>query len=120
MVMEGCQLSKKASTMSDSAGTTTAAAPITKSELEQLGLPGWLEDMLKPGVGSGVFTTLKASLIGLVLTLVILLMYIEDSTIRIHLSVFLGMSVLLLGLVIWFVGELQKETALQEAEKKKT
>ena len=36
--------------------------------LSELGLPGWLEDMLKPGVGAGVFATLKASLVGLVFT----------------------------------------------------
>ena len=28
----------------------------------ELGLPGWMENLLKPGVGPGVFTTLKASL----------------------------------------------------------
>ena len=29
---------------------------------EGLGLPSWLEELLKPGVGQGVFTTLKLSL----------------------------------------------------------
>ena len=45
---------------------------------EDSGLPKWLDDMLKPGVGAGVFTTLKLSLVGLVLTLCALLVYIED------------------------------------------
>ena len=41
-------------------------------------LLGWLNDLLKPGVGQGVFTTLKVSLLCLVLTLCMLLMYISD------------------------------------------
>ena len=84
----------------------------------ELGLPGWMENLLKPGVGPGVFTTLKASLVGLVFTLVLMLMYIEDATARMHVSIFLAMSVLLLGLVIWFVGELQKEEEARKAEEK--
>ena len=53
--------------------TTESPAPA-----EDLGLPGWLNDMLQPGVGQGIFMTLKVSLVGLVLTLGALLMYIED------------------------------------------
>ena len=34
-----------------------------------------------------------------------------------HLSIFLGMTVVLLLLVIWFIGELQSATAAQAAEK---
>ena len=39
----------------------TAAAPAPADD-ESLGLPNWLEDMMKPGVGAGVFLTLKLSL----------------------------------------------------------
>ena len=39
----------------------TAAAPAPADD-ESLGLPNWLEDMMKPGVGAGVFFTLKLSL----------------------------------------------------------
>ena len=42
------------------------------------GLPKWLDELLKPGVSSGVFTTLKATLVGLVLTLCVLLVFLED------------------------------------------
>ena len=56
----------------------TAAVPAEND----LGLPGWLNDMLKPGVGAGVFMTLKLSLVGLVCTLAILLCYIQDEVCR--------------------------------------
>ena len=55
-----------------------ADAPAEPMDEDSLGLPGWLDDMLKPGVGNAVFTTLKASLVGLLLTLCLLLIYIED------------------------------------------
>ena len=55
-----------------------AAADVTVADPDDLGLPAWLNDMLKPGVGAGVFTTLKLSLVGLVLTLCLLLVYITD------------------------------------------
>lgn len=84
---------------------------------QDLGLPAWLEDMLKPGVGSAVFLTLKLSLVGLVLTLCGLLTYLTDPTIRMHVSIFLGMTVVLLLLVIWFVGELASATAAEHAAK---
>ena len=63
-----------------SSGTHTMgdASTAVASDEADLGLPGWLNDMLKPGVGQGVFTTLKLCLIGLVLTLCVLLIYIED------------------------------------------
>lgn len=85
---------------------------------DDLGLPGWINDLLKPGVGQGVFMTLKLSLVLLVLTLGGLLMYIEDETARLHMKIFLGMSCILLVLVVWFIGELARETALQEEEEK--
>lgn len=59
------------------ADSTVAAAP-TGGEDDSLGLPDWLEDLLKPGVGQGVFMTLKVSLLGLILTLTALLFYLED------------------------------------------
>ena len=125
-----------------------AAAAATEAEAtaeDDLGLPGWLNDLLKPGVGQGVFTTLKVSLLCLVLTLCMLLMYISDEvharpacasfllrahadptaracvqTARLHLSIFLGMAILLLILVVWFIGELQKAEAEEaKAGKKK-
>ena len=37
-------------------------------------------------------------------------------TVRMHVSIFLAMSVLLLVLVVWFIGELQKAMAEQKAE----
>ena len=49
---------------------------------DSLGLPQWLEDMLKPGVSTGIFNTLKLSLVGLVCTLAILLCYIQDEVCR--------------------------------------
>ena len=126
---------------------TVGASPTDVSGVEDLGLPGWLNDLLKPGVGQGVFTTLKVSLLCLVLTLCMLLMYISDEvharpacasffvaralrpdgtrracvqTARLHLSIFLGMAILLLILVVWFIGELQKAEAEEaKAGKKK-
>jgi hypothetical protein len=110
-----------------------------------LGLPGWLDDMLKPGVGQGVFTTLKLSLVGLVGTLVFLLFWITDEarrqrrsgacfsarlssltdgalhrsqTARFHISVFLAMSIILLVLVVWFINEVgatQRRCSLRPA-----
>ena len=94
-------------------------AAAAASELDDLGLPGWLNDLLKPGVGNGVFVTLKLSLVGLVLTLVLLLNFIQDETARLHLSIFLGMSVILLLLIIWFIGELRAEEAKKALEEKK-
>ena len=79
------------------------------------GLPGWLDDMLKPGVSAGVFTTLKLALVGLVITLCFMLSVLTDATIRMHLSIFLGMSIILLVLIIWFVGELAKAKAAEGA-----
>ena len=65
--------------------------------------------------------TLKLSLVGLVLVLCFMLTVLEDPTLRMHVSIFLGMSVLLLILVIWFVGELQAAMIDQadSADKKK-
>ena len=96
-------------------------AETASRQSDDLGLPGWLNDLLKPGVGQGIFMTLKLSLFGLVLTLSVLLCYITDETARLHLSIFLGMSIILLCLVIWFVAELrkaEKEKALEDAKTK--
>jgi len=89
------------------------------------GLPGWLDELLKPGVSPGVFTTLKLSLVSLIIVLSGMLCIIQDSTIRLHVSIFLFMSIVLLVLVVWFISELAKAEALEkveakaEAEKKK-
>ena len=48
------------------------------SESSTEGLPGWLDELLKPGVSSTVFTILKACLVGLVLTLCTMLAVLED------------------------------------------
>jgi hypothetical protein len=55
-----------------------AAASPDATPLAELGLPSWLDSMLQPGVGNGVFITLKASLVGLILTLLTMCYYIED------------------------------------------
>ena len=65
--------SKSSSAMADS--DAVSIAPVE----DDLGLPGWINDLLKPGVGQGVFVTLKVSLVLLVLTLGSLLIYIEDA-----------------------------------------
>ena len=97
--------------------TPDEAVAAQADTVAELGLPSWLEDMLKPGVSSGIFMTLKLSLVFLVLTLVGLLCVMTDQTIRMHVSIFLFMSIVLLGLVIWFIGELAAETAKkQEAD----
>jgi len=75
--------------------------------------------MLKPGVGKGVFNTLKLSLVGLVLVLCGLLVLLEDAYIRMHVGIFLGMSIVLLVLIIWFIGmlaeiEVDKEKAVTD------
>ena len=43
------------------------------------GLPGWLDELLKPGVSPGVFTTLKLSLVSLIIVLSSMLCIIQDS-----------------------------------------
>ena len=58
--------------------SSDASAVAGSGDAVDLGLPKWLDDMLKPGVGSGVFLTLKLSLIGLVLTLCLLLSFMQD------------------------------------------
>ena len=87
-----------------------------RADETETGLPQWLDELLKPGVSQGVFSTLKACLVGLVLTLCVMLALLEDPTLRMHISIFLGMSVILLLLVIWFVGELQKAMAEEKAQ----
>ena len=94
--------------------TPDDAVAAQEKTVEELGLPSWLEDMLKPGVSSGIFMTLKLSLVFLVLTLVGLLCVMTDETIRMHVSIFLFMSIVLLVLVIWFIGELAAETAKKQ------
>jgi hypothetical protein len=46
---------------------------------EIVGLPSWLDQLLKPGVSSGVFTTLKLSLVSLIIILLFMLYSIHDS-----------------------------------------
>ena len=46
---------------------------------EPAGLPGWLDELLKPGVSPGVFTTLKLSLVSLIIVLSGMLCIIQDS-----------------------------------------
>ena len=90
-----------------------SAAPMSES-----GLPGWLDERLKPGVGPGIFNLLKFSLVGLILTLGVLYYNVTDDRALFHIRIFIGMSCVLLCLVVWFVGELAKgggpEPALQE------
>ena len=90
------------------------------AEDDSLGLPSWLEEMMKPGVGSGVFLTLKLSLIGLVLTLCCMLSFVEDERVIFHLRVFLGLSLVLTLLVFWFIGELKKDPPPTAAAVKKS
>ena len=74
--------------------------------------------MLKPGVGAGVFLTLKLSLIGLLCTLCALLTFVTDPDIRMHLKIFLCLAVVLTAIVIWFIGELQKQPPPEEEDRK--
>ena len=60
------------------------ATPTQTAPAEELVLPGWLGELLKPGVGPGIFTTLKLSLVCLVLTLCVMLIYIEDEASAAH------------------------------------
>ena len=161
-------------TLHVSESLVSMATPTQTAPAEELVLPGWLGELLKPGVGPGIFTTLKLSLVCLVLTLCVMLIYIEDEvstqrmitpraplrspvhahllcglftrrtiifraptlspvhvscsspvvalraqTARLHLSIFLGMSVVLLVLVVWFIGELQAAEIKEKKEKKK-
>ena len=82
------------------------AAPASEPEAV---LPNWLEEMMEPGVGAGVFLTLKLALIGLVATLCLMLSFTEDLTIRFHLKVFLGLASVLTVIVLWFISELKKD-----------
>jgi len=102
--------------MASSSHIPPISATITAAPEEDSGLPQWLDDLLKPGVSNAVFTTLKLSLVGLVLVLCMMLSILEDPTIRMHVSIFLGMSVILLVLIIWFVGELAQATSTEKAE----
>ena len=85
-----------------------------------MGLPGWLEEMMSPGVGSKAFFTLKLSLVALIACLCAMLSIVSDEDIRIHLKVFLGMSAVLVVLVSWFVGELQSAQQEKAARVEKT
>jgi hypothetical protein len=103
------------------AAASDAVSATTATETET-GLPAWLDDLLKPGVGKGGFMTLKACLVGLVLVLIMLLMTLQDEvsfhtrrtacsqyspqrvpsqTVRMHVGIFLTMTVVLLCLVMW-------------------
>uniref|UniRef100_A0A7S2GJG6 H(+)-exporting diphosphatase n=1 Tax=Haptolina brevifila TaxID=156173 RepID=A0A7S2GJG6_9EUKA len=100
--------------MTDASTDAVVASAVAEAESET-GLPTWLDDLLKPGVSNGVIMTLKLSLVGLVIVLSIMLFFLNDPTVRMHVSIFLGMSVVLLMLVIWFIGELQKAMIEQKA-----
>ena len=56
---------------------STEVEPVPTEEEASL-LPGWLDEMLQPGVGAGVFTTLKLCLVGLIITLSSMLYTIQD------------------------------------------
>jgi len=58
--------------------SAASAADADASTLTELGLPSWLDAMLQPGVGDGVFMTLKATLVGLILVLLTMCYFIED------------------------------------------
>ena len=64
-------------------------------------LPTWLDEMLKPGVGPGVFKTLKISLLLLIGILCFMLYYIQDEQVIFHLRIYLGMTIILTLLVVW-------------------
>merc|ERR1719198_989529 len=85
---------------------------------EVLQLPSWLDNLLKPGVGPGVFITLKLSLVGLVIVLCCMVAYIDIPEVNIHLKIFLGMSIFLLIIVVWFINELNASNAAAAAEAK--
>ena len=53
-------------------------ATAQQSPLKDLGLPSWLDSLLQPGVGNGVFITLKASLVLLICVLLVMCCYIDD------------------------------------------
>ena len=62
------------------ADTTTEAVVPENAVVEDVAiLPNWLDDMLKPGVGSGVFFTLKAALVSLIFILLFMLYAVEDA-----------------------------------------
>mmetsp|Transcript_6144 Transcript_6144/g.14178 ORF Transcript_6144/g.14178 Transcript_6144/m.14178 type:complete len:114 (-) Transcript_6144:494-835(-) len=108
--------------MSEASSLPPAAAtqPSTpENPLAGLGLPQWLEQLMAPGVGQGVFTTLKLSLICLVGCLLGMLYFVNDPDLRLHLYIFLGMACVLLVLVLWFVGELQSAQAEKMAREAK-
>lgn len=64
--------------MASSSHIPPISATITAAPEEDSGLPQWLDDLLKPGVSNAVFTTLKLSLVGLVLVLCMMLSILED------------------------------------------
>merc|ERR1712087_327024 len=87
------------------------------SPLAGMGLPTWMEELFEPGVGPKVFLTLKGSLFGLIFILGIMIYYITEPSIRIHLYVFFGMSCVLLLLILWFVSEMQSAQASRKQAK---
>ena len=65
----------------DAAASATADDGVvteTKSPLADLGLPKWLDELLQPGVGPGVFMTLKLSLVALITCLIVMAYNITD------------------------------------------
>uniref|UniRef100_A0A6V4V666 Transmembrane protein n=1 Tax=Prymnesium polylepis TaxID=72548 RepID=A0A6V4V666_9EUKA len=103
--------------------TDTSAEVTTSSDGEPVDdvaiLPTWLDEMLKPGVGPGVFKTLKLSLLSLIVILCFMLYNIEDEQIQFHLRIYLGMTLILTALVVWFINELNKSKLEEERESKK-
>ena len=69
-------------TGADASLTMTDVDASAPPEAADVGLPKWLEELLKPGVSQGVFTMLKACLVGLVLMLCVMLAVLEEATIR--------------------------------------
>ncbi|EOD14989.1 hypothetical protein EMIHUDRAFT_459411 [Emiliania huxleyi CCMP1516] len=78
---------------------------LVTATLVDLGLPSWLDSLLQPGVGNGVFITLKASLVLLICVLLVMCCYIDDPDVAFHLKVFTSMAVILLAIVVWFINE---------------
>ena len=65
--------------MADADATSNATSPEAVPATEDDSSPiGWLEDLLKPGVGPGVFSALKLSLVGLIFILLFMLYGIEE------------------------------------------
>eukprot|EP00303_Exanthemachrysis_gayraliae_P001704 CAMPEP_0206004822 /NCGR_PEP_ID=MMETSP1464-20131121/4213_1 /ASSEMBLY_ACC=CAM_ASM_001124 /TAXON_ID=119497 /ORGANISM="Exanthemachrysis gayraliae, Strain RCC1523" /LENGTH=103 /DNA_ID=CAMNT_0053378241 /DNA_START=17 /DNA_END=328 /DNA_ORIENTATION=- len=85
---------------------------------------GWVMNLLEPGTHPAVFTFFKGVVFLLVLCVASLLLLVDvGADVRIHLKAFLALAVVLLGLTVWFFGELQAARAAapaaEAAERKK-